>query len=117
MTRPHSEVFSAFPEIPMSRNRDPKTTHNNSGGCSVHFHAFRQLSEASSSRVVQKSSLKSLFVFSPILALVFHEIEHAVSPVSYQQDRFKSKEVQRLSNSKQGNKPSVTMLYQRNILE
>ena len=72
MTRTYSEVFSAFPEIPRSRNRDPKTIHNNSGGYSVHFHAFRQISEASSSRVVQKSSLKSLFVFSPILALVFH---------------------------------------------
>ena len=105
MTRPYSEVFSAFPEIPRSRNRDPKTTHNNSGVVACTF------------TLSDKSSLKSLFVFSTILALVFHQIEHAVSPVSYQQDRFKSKEVQRLSNSKQANKPSVTMLYQRNILE
>ena len=105
MTRTYSEVFSAFPEIPRSRNRDPKTTHNNSGGCSVHFHAFRQ--------IIIEISLR----FFPYLSFGFSSIEHAVSPVSYQQDRFKSKEVQRLSKSKQANKPSVTMLYQRNILE
>ena len=40
MPQPYSDLFSHFPEILKSRNRDLKTTHITFRDCRVYFYAF-----------------------------------------------------------------------------